>query len=418
VNEVEPASPRLTPTTPRNALRVYGGAIAAVAVPGGLLLLIYSVSGQIVAEQLQDWGIGKRSTAAAVVVLAILEARWLRTLFGLIRVRGRADVFHAKIMAPSVLASRKRRRLKVGAITLGSLLAFGATEVVFRIFNIRPPSRPRAAPADHFAVDNTLNVLGLREDWSSIADRDPRLRILFLGDSMVYGDGVERDECFCHLVEQRLAADIAQGVITINAGIPGTDPARQLEHYQVLRPALRPDVIVHVVYPNDLEIDMHRRLDEIYRVRDEQSWVGEWSYLLRFAERQIRHGVAWRRTLDYFRGGIDSTSRDAAWRRLEQSVKATAEVVHADGAVYALVLFPWLVRLNDYPLDEVHVRMEGVARRLGVPYLDLLPTFSGRDAEKLRVSLANEHPNVDGHRLAAARIAEFLRTEVLPSVRH
>lgn len=418
MNEVEPASIRRTPTTRRNALRVYGGAIAAVAVPGGLLLLVCSVCGQIVAERLQEWGFGKRSTALALLVLAVLELRWLRDLVGLILVRGRVDVLSANRIAPSILESQRRRRLAVGAITLGSLLAFAAAEVMFRIFDIRPPPRPRGAPADHFAVDNTLNVLGLREDWSSIADRDPRLRILFLGDSMVYGDGVERDECFCHLAEQLLAADISQGVITINAGFPGTDPARQLEHYQALRPALRSDVIVHVTYPNDLEIDMHRRLDEIYRVRDGELWVGEWSYVLRFAERRIRFWVAWRRTIDYFQGGTDSASRDAAWQRLERSVKATAEVVHADGAVYALVLFPWLVRLNDYPLDDVHVRMEGVARRLGVPYLDLLPIFAGRDAEKLRVSLANEHPNLDGHRLAATRIAEFLRAEVLPSVRH
>jgi len=49
-----------------------------------------------------------------------------------------------------------------------------------------------------------------------------------------------------------------------------------------------------------------------------------------------------------------------------------------------------------------------------VPYLDLLEVFAGRDAESLRVSPANEHPNAPAHRLAAERIARFLREEVLP----
>jgi lysophospholipase L1-like esterase len=58
--------------------------------------------------------------------------------------------------------------------------------------------------------------------------------------------------------------------------------------------------------------------------------------------------------------------------------------------------------------------MHEFASRLGVPYLDLLEAFAGHDAETLRVSLANEHPNALGHRLAAERIARFLRDDVLP----
>lgn len=418
MNAVEPDSTHRTPTPQRDEFWVYAGALAAGGIPASFLVLANSVYGLIVAERLQDWGIGKRSTALALVVLAILEARWLRDLFGLIMARGRVEILHAMRTAPAGIASRRRRRLAFAAASFGAILALGAAEIVFRFLDLRPPPRPRAASADHLAVNNAVNVLGIREDWSSIADEDPRFRILFLGDSMVYGDGVERDECFCRLVAPLLAADFPQGVLTINAGFPGTDPARQLEHYQQLRIALRPQVIVHVVYPNDLGIEMHRQLDHIYRIRDEDVWVGDWCFVLRFAERQVRYWIAWKQTLDYFRGGFDSASRDAAWQRLERSIEATAEVAHADGAAYAVVLFPWLVRLDDYPLGDVHVRMEGVARRLGVPYLDLLPTFSGRDAERLRVSLANEHPNLDGHRLAAARIAEFLRAEVLPSVRH
>jgi hypothetical protein len=58
--------------------------------------------------------------------------------------------------------------------------------------------------------------------------------------------------------------------------------------------------------------------------------------------------------------------------------------------------------------------MREFASQLDVPYLDLLEVFAGRDAETLRVSPANEHPNALCHRLAAERIARFLRDEVLP----
>ncbi len=85
--------------------------------------------------------------------------------------------------------------------------------------------------------------------------------------------------------------------------------------------------------------------------------------------------------------------------------------------MYALVLFPVLIRLGDYPLMDVHRSMRAFAHELEAPYLDLLEVFAQRDADSLRVSLANEHPNASGHRLAAERITRFLDEEVLPKRR-
>lgn len=392
--------------------------MAAIAVPLGSWALGQSVYGTIAAERFREFGVGRRGEILAIAMILGFEIRWLGVLVGLWRARGRPDRYWAHWNAPSVRNRRRRRRFALGAIFLSALVALTAAEIVFRVFDLRPQARPRSAMADYLAVDNTRNALGIREDWSILPEDDLRLRILFLGDSMVYGDGVERDECFCHFVEELLSDQIPGGVVTINVGIPGTDPARQLDKYKEISDLLKPRVVVQVAYPNDLGINMHHRLDEIYRIRDDDVWVGKESYVLNFAERQIRYWIAWKRTIDYFRGGFDSKERDAAWAKFEGDLGACRDAAREDGAVYALVLFPWLVRLSDYPLGEVHERMKGVAKRLGVAYLDLLPTYAGRDAEKLRVSLANEHPNVEGHRIAAERIARFLREEVLPSVRH
>ena len=72
--------------------------------------------------------------------------------------------------------------------------------------------------------------------------------------------------------------------------------------------------------------------------------------------------------------------------------------------------------LDDYMLVDVHTTMREFAREIRVPYLDLLDVFAGRNAEALRMSLANEHPNLEGHRLVANRIARLLCVEVLPTV--
>ena len=60
--------------------------------------------------------------------------------------------------------------------------------------------------------------------------------------------------------------------------------------------------------------------------------------------------------------------------------------------------------------------MRDFASPLNVPYLDLLDVFAGLEAEALRASLANEHPNAAGHCLAADRIALFLREEIIPTL--
>jgi hypothetical protein len=347
-------------------------------------------------------------------VLVALEIRYLVTLTRLVRARGRLFVLQEWEKDPIELAGRRRWRFRLTAVGLSLLLAFGLAEVTFRVFDIRPTPSPPSTLHDWDAVDNTLNSMGIREQWDSIPDDDRRLRLAFLGDSMTYGDNVEPQQTFCALVGQLLTADRSEGVLTINLGFRGTSPGWQLDKFLPLREILKPNVVVHVVYPNDLGINMHRRLDEIYRWRDGDLWLGDGSYVLRYAERQVRYWVAWKRTIDYFRGGRNSTERAAAWAKFKSDVSACKDAVEQGGAVYCLVLFPWLVRLDDYALTDVHATMRQFAMQLGVLYLDLLDAFAGRDPETLRVSLANEHPNALGHRLAAERIARFLREEVLP----
>lgn len=394
-------------------LMSYAGAMTAVALPLAGWWLLQSIYFDVLLEKAARSRGVWWAVALAGAMLMFIEWRCLSVLYHLTLARGHSSAFFARVANAQAIQRRRKRRWRMAAVSIGAFVAFLLAETVFRFLGIHPDAPPPSRMADYGAVNNALNQWGLRETWDVLPD-DGRVRIAVLGDSMVYGDSVEREATFCSLLGEMLMASHVHGVRTINMGFWGTAPARQLEKYVELKDRVRANIVIHVVYPNDLDLWVHRRLDEIYQVRDDALWVGDASYVLCYAERTIRYWVAWNKTIDYFRGGRNSEERRQNWAKLKHDLRACKQGVEASGAIYALVMFPWLVRLDDYHLPDVHETMRAFASELDVPYLDLLEVFAGRDAETLRVSLVNEHPNPAGHRIAAEAIARFVRDEVLP----
>ncbi len=389
-------------------------AVGAMVVPVAAVLLGRSVYVAAWWDTAVSLGWAAWFGVAVVAGLSVVEACWLGSLWALLGSKGRVSVALARLESAASIRSRRVRRMRAVAVVGSATLTLLLIEVAFRVLSIHPPPRPREKTLDTLAVDNTLNALGIREDWDAIADDDPRLRIVFLGDSMTFGDGVEQRDTFCHLIEAMLSPSLPDGALTINVSKSDTSPVHQIEIYRKLREALRPDVVVHVLYPNDLNGLTHNTLVDIHAIGDSDLWLSGRSYLFRYVEDQIRTRLAIRATINYFRGGRDPAQQDAAWEELEQAVRATKALVEADGATYCIVFHPWLFRLDDTPLAAEHVRMGALARALAVPYLDLLPAFEGLDARELRISEINEHANPRGHQIAARRIVQFLADKVLP----
>jgi hypothetical protein len=201
----------------------------------------------------------------------------------------------------------------------------------------------------------------------------------------------------------------------MNLGKSQTGPLEQIDMYRRLDTTLRPEVVVHVLYPNDLDgVYTRDTLLGIYAIRDSQLWLSGQSYLFRYMEHRIRQRMAMRETINYFRGGGDAAQKDAAWAELALAVRETKALVEAGGATYCIAFHPWLFHLDDPPLVAEHARMASLTQALDVPYLDLLPVFEGLDASELRISSINEHANPLGHEIAARGLARFLLEEVLP----
>lgn len=84
----------------------------------------------------------------------------------------------------------------------------------------------------------------------SLAQAQDDFTILFLGDSLTEGLGLEQDEAFPSLIETKLAADGYNHVHIINAGISGSTSASGLERLQWYIRS-QPDLMVLSLGAND-----------------------------------------------------------------------------------------------------------------------------------------------------------------------
>ncbi len=310
-------------------------------------------------------------------------------------------------------ARRRKLRFKLAALGIGLVTALLIAEIALRAMG----GPEDVGPATGSVAGSDFPFLDAFPEHLDRAARDEHwIKIAFLGDSFTYGQGVQRDETFAHLTGIELKDRWPVHCITLNLGRPGADVIREWAVYNRVRDVARPHVLVHVIAPNDLDIDLYRDTDRIARFRRQRLWPSRYSHLFGLAETRVRQRIANHRTMLYLHGGETLEQRDRAWRIVAHEIEATRQLAETGGAAYVLARFPLLLRLSDYPLEEVHARGAEMAKRLGIDYLDLLDSFRCHRDETLMVNPNDDHPNPDAHRIAARAIAEFLAENVLPKL--
>lgn len=213
-------------------------------------------------------------------------------------------------------------------------------------FSFQPGYSGRMTLPGDYDVPFTINGQGLRADGDYPQLHPGRRRILLVGDSFVFGVGVELQDTLGARLERELDADGSGGppVEVVAAGAPSYG----LDHYAALIerwvPRLQPDLVLVALFPgNDLLDYELSRLDrkvviEGRLVKQRQAW----SYNLRKAsalahlllERFNPHGRI------EFPRPAKPTAEDLAHilRTIEPWVRRIAEAPGAGGPPVAVVL--------------------------------------------------------------------------------
>jgi lysophospholipase L1-like esterase len=278
---------------------------------------------------------------------------------------------------------------------------------------VMAPDFEGACAGPGWTMSVRTNSLGLR-DREFPPDPD-RVRVVVLGDSYVFGQGVGPEEAFPKVAERILRGRGRGNVDVVNAGVAGYGPKEESGLMGRLWKSLEPRVVVLAFFEgNDLRdalsFPVPTRLgpDGILHRRTSGPQGAPMTYLAAYVGMKIRFYQEKRET-------------GRGMQEARRSIGSLNKLVGKLGGRFLLVLVPArrssraarpaLLRLYDRLLGvpgDVNAEMEAHAREEGIPVLNLSPIFDAApDEETLRFRLdANLKP--EGHALAGKALADAL----------
>ena len=114
----------------------------------------------------------------------------------------------------------------------------------------KPDLDVRRAPRGLFSYGVRTDAAGFRSPDLNVAWDDRAYRVLILGDSMAFGQGVEIDDRFDRAFSGRTLG--GKPVAVINTGVGGYSTDHQLLYLERRGIQLRPDLVLLLSYENDL----------------------------------------------------------------------------------------------------------------------------------------------------------------------
>jgi lysophospholipase L1-like esterase len=267
--------------------------------------------------------------------------------------------------------------------------------------------------------------------------------VVVIGDSFVFGDGVDGDSSWVGILARDVAARTTGRCIRVfNLGERGTSVPRQARRLRELRARLRPDVVILGQYQNDLTDLLDPEPTPLIlapadtaqggagraegrtigRESSPTGWGRVQDRLKLFSPRIVRflsyHVFAAMITNGIHRDELarwsvlaDTTRRETA-ERLQREYSASfdslATELAADRIAFGVVIFPskFDVLAGRYPEEALFL---GLAERHRLPALRIFPVLDAKRAPYAFL-MYDGHLNEHGNRLVADAVSEWLFT--------
>ncbi len=253
-----------------------------------------------------------------------------------------------------------------------------------------------------------FNSLGLRDDEPASLDAPDRgMRILALGDSFTFGQGVAHEELWTEVLQRMIQAHVAGPCEVINTGRPGVNTDWEVRYLHETGLALAPDGVVLQFFANDVDImydatPSQKLLDKITRPLRR-------SHVIFFLDDRLTR-LGRKRDLNAYMATrvrqIDENNR--GWQMCAAALADLVDTARAHGVPVLVVIFP--EPGADLPANaELNSRVAQWCRQLDLPVLDLTQIARQLPIEARIVSPIDHHPGAALHALAAREIFSHMQ---------
>jgi lysophospholipase L1-like esterase len=323
-----------------------------------------------------------------------------------------------------------RRRRTVSSWTAGLVSAaatFLALELLLRVFDplgmkyfaeadryfstMKPdPSFAYIHPANYRGVFEdapvSINSHGFRAPEWQVAKPAGLLRLMILGDSVVFGWGAPQDSIFSARLQKKFDADGAR-VEVIAAGVGSWNTRTEYEYLKTRGLEFEPDVVLLVATNNDIVPNLGGRTDVDKTLLSESGGrpggVGLWAgKAWRYAGKRscvLRHVQYFSRRRAETREKAAATTDSPMWEDARAALGGIVDLSRSRGFSVVVCLYTCETKLGD---DGVLALYKKTLSTLGVPCFTLPETLFNR--REYRNSFVDGHANARGHALIADRI--------------
>ena len=247
----------------------------------------------------------------------------------------------------------------------------------------------------------TYNERGLR-DRPILPKAEGEYRILALGDSITFGWGVPQDQIFTFRLEQLLQGRLQRPVRVINSGVGAYNTVQEVTYFKQEGVTFQPDLVMLTYVQNDIE-ENKGPFDP---------WAGDSLRGKSLPEMVLKMlGKLW------FYRLVHHTYHVALLEQLKgqssnplQGGEGWNHSMSALGELAAMCeehKIPLIVFFRRSKPGENNPLFEDVVRHVhGAPVKDMGQWFEGLDESSLVISKVDGHPNAEGHRVMAERMAD------------
>lgn len=258
---------------------------------------------------------------------------------------------------------------------------------------------------EHLVTHISTNALGMRDE--EIADRSAgELRVLVMGDSSIFGHGVELQDTFVKQLEAKLRkAEPTRTIHVYNGGVSGYSSFQGRILFAELLPKIKPDAVILAYYFSDVIPDA---MPDRARVPPADATSALGRLLSKSSIYQFIRDEMQKRANDRADHGGALVARVTV-EEYKDNMRSMVESATAQGArCMFLLLDP---RADPVPPEQKPYReaLRDLAAERKVPLVDMEGPFT-HAANRAALFLDDVHPSPTGNVIIAEHLAATLKT--------